>query len=103
MAKHRAEVIEVYNNGGSAAVKFRYKGHDRIEYVLKAGMSPLFTVGMKGTIQYNLTPNGGLWSFTPKLTDTERANMRVQGAKDNDWAVEFAHLLRKEYFEKGGK
>ncbi len=61
--KHRARVIEIYENG-SAAVEFT---SGRIEHVLYHGFGPSFYVGMTGTVDYVRSVNGYEWIFTPKM------------------------------------
>lgn len=63
--RHRAEVIEVYDQGARAAVRFRWRGRDRIECVIRRGMVPLFTVGAKGWASYQRCLGGFEWTFTP--------------------------------------
>jgi hypothetical protein len=65
--KHRAEVIEVYENEGKAAVRFSLRGRERVECVsLYLGPSgEKLVVGMKGWTTYTVTPNMGIWGFTP--------------------------------------
>ena len=61
---HRAEVIEVYDNG-QAAIRFRFEGRDKIESVIKAGMQAPFEIGQKGKAIFQRTLNGYVWSFDP--------------------------------------
>lgn len=74
--KHRAEVIEIYENGLKAAVKFycNYKRGERIECVNHNGTEGNpnktqvpFHIGQKGWVKYSmtLTLNGSMWSFEP--------------------------------------
>lgn len=60
--KHRAEVIEIYDNGAKAAVKF---SSGRIECVVKRGFGPEFKIGMRGMVDFVRTLNGFEWTFTP--------------------------------------
>lgn len=59
--RHRGEVIEVYNNGNDAAIKFT---NGRIEHVIRRGFSPDFYIGMKGWVEYIPHVNGFFWDFT---------------------------------------
>jgi hypothetical protein len=79
--RHRAEVTEVYPDIGQCAVKFKHNGKERVECVKMIGV---YTVGLTGMVDYRITSRTGLWSFEPKLTDTDRANRRVLGAKQGD-------------------
>lgn len=70
--KHRAEVIEILENGMKAAVKFYcgVKRGDRIECVNHNGTTPggeriEFSIGQTGTIDYVRTVNGYAWAFSP--------------------------------------
>ena len=58
--KHRAEVIEIYNNGAQAAVRF---DSGRIECVLHRGMNPPFHVGQRGMVDFVRALNGYEWVF----------------------------------------
>lgn len=60
--KHRAEVIEIYENGAKAAVKFV---SGRIECVVFRGMGPRFELGQKGMVDYVRTMAGYEWVFNP--------------------------------------
>ena len=60
--KHRAKVIEVYDNGLTAAVKF---SSGRIECVVRRGFSPDFKIGMTGMVNYVKCLNGYEWNFVP--------------------------------------
>lgn len=62
--RHRAEVIEVYDNG-SAAVRFKWRGRERVEHVIKRGDVPNFTVAMRGIVDFVYTGHSGEWVFTP--------------------------------------
>jgi hypothetical protein len=65
--RFRAEVIEVYPGEGKAAVRFKWRGRERIECV-KLYLGPecfALTVGMKGWAAYHMTPSMGLWGFEP--------------------------------------
>jgi hypothetical protein len=65
--KHRAEVIEVYPEQGQAAVRFSWRGKDRVECV-KSFIGPdsiPLTVGMKGWLTYHLSNRCGIWGFEP--------------------------------------
>lgn len=67
MPKFRAEVIETYPSDGKAAVRFSWRGRDRVECVrlyLGSDAIPL-TVGMRGWASFHLTPNMGIWGFSP--------------------------------------
>ena len=63
--KHRAEVIEVYPDIGKCAVKFKYKGKERIECVRMLQNRP-YPIGLKGKASYITTQTMGLWVFEPK-------------------------------------
>jgi len=59
--RHRAEVIEIYESGAKAAVKF---SSGRIECVLKTGMGPAFKCGQKGMVDFLASNRGGYeWFF----------------------------------------
>lgn len=58
--RHRAEVIEIYENGAKAAVRFT---SGRVECVCKRGMQPDFELGQKGTVDYVRGLNGYEWVF----------------------------------------
>ena len=60
--KHRAEVIEIYENGLKAAVKF---SSGRVECVVHRGMNPAFELGQKGMVDFVRSLIGFEWSFTP--------------------------------------
>lgn len=60
--KHRAEIIEIYDNGLRAAAKFT---SGRIECVVRRGQAPDFQLGMKGMVDYVHCLNGWEWNFTP--------------------------------------
>lgn len=67
--KHRAEIIEIYENGKMAAVKF---SSGRIECVNHRGDSgspgvnqPSFYIGQRGMVNYVRTLNGYGWVFNP--------------------------------------
>jgi len=60
--RHRAEVIEVYENGSRAAVRF---ASGRIECVNRRGFSPDFKVAQRGTVDFVRSLNGFEWIFTP--------------------------------------
>lgn len=60
--KHRAEVIEIYENGLRAAVKFT---SGRIECVVRRGMASNFELGMRGMVDYTRCLNGHEWTFEP--------------------------------------
>jgi hypothetical protein len=65
--KHRAEVIEVYRAEGKAAVRFSWRGRERVECVslyLGPDCSEL-SVGMRGWVIYTMTARLGLWGFEP--------------------------------------
>ncbi len=61
--KHRAEVIEVYQDGAQAAVRFT---SGRIECVNRRGMAPSFRIGQRGTVDFVRCLNGFEWTFTAK-------------------------------------
>lgn len=62
--RHRAEVIEIYENGAQAAVRFT---SGRIECVLHRGMNPPFQIGQKGTVDFVMIAyNHGEWTFDAK-------------------------------------
>ena len=70
--RHKAEVIEIYDNGLRAAVKFycNIKRGERIECVNNDGTSPNgtridFSIGQKGTIDYGRIIGGYGWTFEP--------------------------------------
>lgn len=65
--KHRAEVIEIYPSEGRAAVRFQWRGRERVECVsLSLGPSGnQLTVGMRGWMSFHLTPSMGIWGFEP--------------------------------------
>lgn len=65
--RHKAEVIEVYENGLKAAVKFycSVKRGERIECVVKRGITPNFALGMTGMVDYGRCLSGYEWTFTP--------------------------------------
>lgn len=60
--KHRAEVIEIYENGLRAAVKFT---SGRIECVVRRGTQDEFYIGQRGMVDYTRCLNGYEWSFAP--------------------------------------
>ena len=60
--RHRAEVIEIYENGLRAAVKFT---SGRIECVVRRGLSPDFSIGQTGMVDYVRCLNGYEWTFVP--------------------------------------
>ncbi len=60
--KHRAEVIEIYENGLRAAVKF---SSGRVECVVRRGMAEPFEMGQTGWVDYGRCLGGFEWSFTP--------------------------------------
>lgn len=60
--RHRAEVIEIYQNGAQAAVKFT---SGRIECVCHRGMVAPFFIGQKGTVDFVRALNGYEWVFKP--------------------------------------
>ena len=68
--KHRAEVIEVYENEGKAAVRFE---SGRIECVIRRGMAGEFKMGMRGMVDYVPSLNGYEWAFTPFKNQKEAA------------------------------
>lgn len=59
--KHRAEIIEVYENGEKAAAKFT---SGRIECVVRRGDAEKFEVGMNGMVDYVRCLSGFEWTFT---------------------------------------
>jgi hypothetical protein len=59
--RHRAEIIEVYENGARAAAQF---ASGRVECVCRRGMVPAFEVGMKGMVDYVRSFQGYEWVFT---------------------------------------
>jgi hypothetical protein len=67
MSKHRAEVIEVYKSEGKAAIRFSWRGRERVECVrIYVGVECReLAVGMKGWAIYTMTPSCGLWGFEP--------------------------------------
>jgi hypothetical protein len=68
--KHKAEVIEIYDDGLRAAVKFycNTKKGERIECVNRdynlQGETNFF-IGQKGTVDYVRSLNGYRWVFVP--------------------------------------
>lgn len=58
--RHRAEVIEIYQDGAQAAVRFT---SGRIECVLHRGFNPPFTIGQKGMVDFTRTATGWEWTF----------------------------------------
>ncbi len=65
--RHYAEVIEIYENGLKAAVKF---SSGRIECVVRRGMAPDFVLGMRGTVDFVPCLNGMEWQFTQLKKDS---------------------------------
>lgn len=66
--KHRAIVIEIYENGLRAAVQFT---SGRVECVVRRGMAENFTIGMKGMADYTRCLNGWEWTFNPSKTQVK--------------------------------
>ena len=62
--RHRGEVIEVYENGERAAIKFT---SGRIECVNRRGMAPTFSVGQKGMVDYVPCIGGYEWTFDQRV------------------------------------
>lgn len=65
--KYRGEVIEIYAQEGRAAVRFSFRGRDRVECVnlhLGPDASSL-ELGQKGWMTFTITPSMGVWGFTP--------------------------------------
>ncbi len=60
--KHRAKIIEIYENGAKAAVQFT---SGRVECVLRRGLAAEFKIGMTGTVDYVPSLQGFEWTFTP--------------------------------------
>lgn len=60
--KHKAEIIEVYEGGLKAAVKF---SSGRIECVVRRGTAANFEVGTRGMVDFVPCLHGFEWSFTP--------------------------------------
>lgn len=60
--RHRGEVIEVYEGGSKAAVRF---SNGRIECVVKRGMNQGITLGERGMVDYVPSLNGYEWVFQP--------------------------------------
>jgi hypothetical protein len=61
--RHRAEVIEVYDGGNSAAVKF---SSGRIEHVVRRGSFTMpFSLGQRGHVDFVPSLNGWEWTFEP--------------------------------------
>jgi hypothetical protein len=63
--KHRAEIIEVYENGLKAAAKF---SSGRIECIVRRGIAIDFKIGMRGMVNYTRRLNGYEWTFEPFKT-----------------------------------
>jgi len=64
--KHHAEVIEVYPEEGRAAIRFSWRGRERVE-TCSLYLGPdcvCLEVGMKGWATYTMTPSCGLWGFS---------------------------------------
>lgn len=65
--RHRAEVIETYPSEGRAAVRFKWRGRDRVECV-RLSLGPSggeLAVGQKGYAEYWVNVNMGFWGFSP--------------------------------------
>lgn len=60
--KHRGEVIEIYENGLRAAVRFT---SGRVECVTRRGMAIDFKIGQRGMVDYVRCLNGYEWNFIP--------------------------------------
>jgi hypothetical protein len=58
--RHRAEIIEVYENGARAAARF---ASGRVECVCRRGMMPTFEVGQRGWVDYTRCLSGYEWTF----------------------------------------
>lgn len=66
--RHKAEVIEVYEDGLKAAVKFycHVKRGERIECVVRRGETPKFELDQTGMVDFVRCLNGMEWTFIPK-------------------------------------
>lgn len=63
----KGQVIEVYPSEGKAAVRFSWRGRERVECV-RLAVGPeaaALEVGERGWITYTTTTSCGLWGFTP--------------------------------------
>lgn len=72
--RFKGEVIEIYPGEGKAAVRFSFRGQDRVETVKRfVGPDALeLKVGMKGWASYVVSENWtGVWGFEP-FKDAER-------------------------------
>lgn len=76
--RHRAEVIEIYDNGLKAAVKFycNFKRGERIECINYNGtagnpsqIQPPFHIGQKGMVDFVRSINGYHWIFEANKTN----------------------------------
>lgn len=69
--KHRAEIIEIYEYGAKAAVKF---SNGRVECVCKRGASIVpFKVGQRGWVDYTRSLHGFEWVFKPFRSEIAKA------------------------------
>lgn len=59
--RFRCEIIELYNGGLTAAVRFEGKG--RVECINREQSNIDFKIGFKGIASYNRVINGYLWFF----------------------------------------
>lgn len=66
--KHRGKVIEVYDNGTTAAIEFSSRGKRRVECVhvsqFEQRSERTLEVGQKGWITYRSSERIGLWYFS---------------------------------------
>lgn len=93
--KHFAEVIEVYNGGAQAAVRFT---SGRIECVQARGMTPRFEVGQKGMVDFVRCLNGFEWTFTPRDQKKQNLTKAIEDLKSicsNDMQRTMLKLLEQ--------